>query len=491
MLLRKLDNILRRDVAQYPLNLLGVHPPASGDNLASNILSNGSSAVKAQEQRSLELGLRTLDLGVRDGLRDAGPLTEREVDEIVDLGELVGDEVDTPETGVRVGGREGHEGLGEIVLVHKGREARAEVGSVAHGAVPVANDGLGDESGEVVGRLPRDTLDGNGNVGGVHGVVTETDLRADEVGLGAAGSTNELGLGGGLELAKVLLGELDEGLVGNATSADKDHAVRLVVVGDVLGEVVLLDGEDVLAGAEDGAAESLALEGGSVKVVEDNLLNLLVNLLLLAENDVPLALDGGLLELGVLEDIGKNLDSLGGIVLERPGKVDCVLALPNPSALRPSESISNPYRSVRIQVSAHVLNLELELLLCPALGALEGEMLKEVRNTVRLVGLSPAARIDPDTARRSLRIGRVLGRDLLRVSQGPAFVVSRPPLGLTVKPFLRVVVWVTWPGTFVGLGADVSATAAKPLLSAGVRLRRALVRPNLATLAAAAIAGRW
>ena len=36
----------------------------------------------------------------------------------------------------------------------KGAESAAEVGSVTHGAVPVSNNGLGNESGEVVWVLP-------------------------------------------------------------------------------------------------------------------------------------------------------------------------------------------------------------------------------------------------------------------------------------------------------------------------------------------------
>lgn len=39
-----------------------------------------------------------LDLGLGDGLREAGPFAECEVDEVVDAGEFIGDEVDSPET---------------------------------------------------------------------------------------------------------------------------------------------------------------------------------------------------------------------------------------------------------------------------------------------------------------------------------------------------------------------------------------------------------
>jgi hypothetical protein len=115
--------------------------------------------------------------------------------------------------------------------------------------------------------------------------------------------------------------------VGNATGSGENHAVGGVVVLDVVDELGAGNVTDVLAGAEDGAAKGLVLEGSGVQVVEDNLLNLLLDLLGLSENDVALALDGGLLELGVLQNIGQDVDGLGNIGVEGLGKVDGVLAL--------------------------------------------------------------------------------------------------------------------------------------------------------------------
>jgi len=125
----------------------------------------------------------------------------------------------------------------------------------------------------------------------------------------------------------VLLGKANELLVGDTTSTNQDHAVSGVVGLDVVGQVLPGDGLDVLPGAEDGATEGLALVSGGVKVVKDNLLELLVNLLLLAQDHIALTLDGGGLQLGVLEDIGEDVDGLGNIVVEGLGIVDGVLAL--------------------------------------------------------------------------------------------------------------------------------------------------------------------
>lgn len=247
--------------------------------------------------------------------------------EVVDAGELVGYEVDSPETGVAVGGGEGHEAVGEVVFVHEAGKLAAHVGSVAHGLVPVADNGLGNERGEVVIVLPTDTLDGDGDVGGGDGVVTDADLGANEVGLGLGGLSGGVGggvLGTGGQATEVLLGKLDKLLVRDATSTDEDHAVGGVVGLDVADEVVTLDALDVLGRAQDGASKGLVLEGNGVEVVKHDLLELLVDLLGFAEDNIALTLDRLRLELGVLEDIGKNVDGSGDIGVEGLSIVDGV-----------------------------------------------------------------------------------------------------------------------------------------------------------------------
>jgi hypothetical protein len=87
-------------------------------------------------------------------------------------------------------------------------------------------------------------------------------------------------------------------------------------------------------------------------------------------------------------------------------------------------------RSIRIQVSAHVLDLELQLLLCSLRGPLrtvsashlvyqsrvstnlEGEMLEKVCSAIALVRFRATSSIDPHAYRRCLGPGRVLGGNL-------------------------------------------------------------------------------
>lgn len=209
-------------------------------------------------------------------------------------------------------------------------ELATHVWSIAHGLIPVTDDSLGNESSEVVLVLPRDTLDSNGDVGSWDGVVTDADLGADELWLAlllVGDRGGGLGVWLGREAGEVLLGELDELGVWDTAGTDEDHAVSGVVGLDVVDEVLSLDALDVLGGAEDGAAEWLSLESGGVEVVEDNFLELLVNLLGLSEDNVTLALNGGLLELGVLEDVGKDVDGCWNIGIECLCVIYSVLAL--------------------------------------------------------------------------------------------------------------------------------------------------------------------
>lgn len=95
-----------------------------------------------------------------------------------------------------------------------------------------------------------------------------------------------------------------------------------------------------------------------MQVVKDNLFILLLDLFLLPENDIALPLDRRLFKLGVLENVGEDVDGLGDVLVERLGVVDGLLA-----------------GGVGVEVGAEVFDFQLELGLRPGLGALEGEVL--------------------------------------------------------------------------------------------------------------------
>jgi hypothetical protein len=140
-------------------------------------------------------------------------------------------------------------------------------------------------------------------------------------------------------------------------------------------------------------------------------------------------------------------------------------------------------------VATHVLDLKLELRLGALLGALEGQVLEEVCGTIGLVGLGARTGIDPDTDGAGLGVGRVLSRDLMGVwsAEDARMIVLRANgagMVRTVKPLLRVVLWVVvlWTGVArlrvrpacEGLRARMAFWARRPWLRLIASLRDAM-----------------
>ena len=357
---------------------------ADGRSRGTHVLGDGGGSVETQQQTGLQLRLGTLNLDRSGGERHSGPFSEGKVGQVVDDGEaaessdknrqfrdyvsecdiarpvnsLLGGHVDSPETSVRVRRREAHKAVGQVVARDDVRQLGAQQRARTQTSVPVAHDAAHDHHGEVVGRLPTDTLDGDGKVQCGGGVVTDSDLgtREDALGLsGLAERDRRRGLGKGSE---VLGGKLAELLVIDGTSTDKNHSVGGVVGVDVRLKVTLGDGVDVVLGSKNGLTQRLTGESNSVQVVENDLLQLLVNLLLLPEDNIPLPFDGILLQLGVLQDVRDDTDGAGHVLLESLGVVDGLLS-----------------RSVGVQVGTNVLDLELKGTLGSVLGSLESHVL--------------------------------------------------------------------------------------------------------------------
>lgn len=71
LLLRKSHDVLGGNGIDGTLNLARARAAAGCDNLATNILGQGSGAIQRQQDGSLQLGLGTLGLGLGNGLRKA------------------------------------------------------------------------------------------------------------------------------------------------------------------------------------------------------------------------------------------------------------------------------------------------------------------------------------------------------------------------------------------------------------------------------------
>ena len=165
--------------------------------------------------------------------------------------------------------------------------------------------------------------------------------------------------------AKVLLSELAEFSMVDSTSAGKHHAGSLVVGLNIVDQVVPGDRLDILGRAQDGSAKRSALVGDCVKMVENNLLQVHLDLLHLSQDNTTLTLDLLLAEGGVGQDVTQDLD--GSVKVAR--QTLCV-----EDGLLPA--------GVGVQVSAHVLHLQLEAGLGPLGGSFEGHVLQKVSHSI-------------------------------------------------------------------------------------------------------------
>lgn len=303
------------------------------------------------------------------------------MDEVIDAGDVVGYEIDTPETtspvndslltgepycrylpSVRITRRKAHEAVRQLVLVHKRAEFATEIRRATHCPVPIANDSLSDQRGEVVRILPANTLNRNGNICSWHGVVPNADFTTNKVGLDLRGSRNCLR---GRQLRKVLLRQINKLVMRNTTGTNKHHAICGVIGLDVSRKIVTRYAFNIRSGPQDCASERLVLECSSMEMVEDDFFQLFVHFFLFAENDVALALDGRVLELAVLEDVGEDVNGGWDVGVEGFGVVDCVFALLRSQNECKTYRIESTYRGISVQMPTHILNLKLQLLLCP------------------------------------------------------------------------------------------------------------------------------
>lgn len=76
VLLGKVHDVLGGDGTNNSLDLGWGHAAAGGDELSANVLGDGGSAVKGEEEGGFELGLGALDFGFADVGGEAGPFLQ-------------------------------------------------------------------------------------------------------------------------------------------------------------------------------------------------------------------------------------------------------------------------------------------------------------------------------------------------------------------------------------------------------------------------------
>mmetsp|Transcript_29054 Transcript_29054/g.53396 ORF Transcript_29054/g.53396 Transcript_29054/m.53396 type:complete len:452 (-) Transcript_29054:12-1367(-) len=363
-------------------------------------------AVLVEEEGGLELILGADNITLLDIESGLGEVVH-DVVRVVVATIPISNTVNTEETSVVVVGVEGHEGVSKTLGSDTLDEVTARVLANSAVLVPTTEHGLENHQGNRIGVSPGRTLEGDGDSAlsgiGVTIVNIRTSVKGGLLRNERANSGAVVLIGDG---AEGRLSELDKGIVVDGTGSGEDHAGAPVVSLNVLNEVITGDAANVLLRTKDGTTKRGVLESSSMEVVKDLLVGLLVNLLHFPEDDAALTVDGLLIKLGVQKNVGEDIDSVRDILAHNLGIVAGLLTA-----------------SVSIELTTHVLNLDLKVTNSALLGTLEEKVLKEVSGTIVSIILKPASRVNPNT-----NGGGLSKRDVL--SGNPQTVGKSGNLGL-------------------------------------------------------------
>ena len=128
---------------------------------------------------------------------------------------------------------------------------------------------------------------------------------------GAAGEARRLGRidRAGGKRAEPGLGHLDQPLMLDLAGGDQGDAAGAIAAAPPVVQILDRDGVDARLVAEDRAAERLVVIGGGPEIVEDDVGRRVPRLAQLLEDDVLLALEVGLDEMRVEDQVRDQLDS--------------------------------------------------------------------------------------------------------------------------------------------------------------------------------------
>lgn len=367
----EIDNVSGSDLVDAVVHFSGGDASAKGSVLTAEIVDDSGGSINGKEEGGLQLVASASDFEFGNREAESSPLLkdgDQQVFQVV----VVGDGGDSKEASVVVAGGERRHALGELLLGDEFVEVRTGVLSSSRVNIEGADQRLENHESVVVRVRPGAAFESDGELDVLLVRVEDGGLRADELGGGNGGNLSGRG-----EASESLGSEIDELLVLHSSSSDENHSVGGVVVLDVLEDVSSLDASDVLRWAKDGVTQRALLESDRVEVVENDLLVTGFDLLHFSKNHRTLSLNALLGEKRVLDNVGEKVDGLRNILLERS-----------------SEEAGDLARSVGIQRSAKVLDLNLQLLSRSAGGALESKMLEEVSGTVVFLSLERATGIN-------------------------------------------------------------------------------------------------
>lgn len=106
-------------------------------------------------------------------------------------------------------------------------------------------------------------------------------------------------------------------------------------------------------------------------MIENNFLQLLVNLFRFSQDNIAFSLNCFRLEFRVCKDIGKDIDGGRDIGIKGFGVIYGILTLLLILALILAPRSIQTYRCIGIEMTTHILDFQLQLLLCSVAGTLK------------------------------------------------------------------------------------------------------------------------
>ncbi len=188
--------------------------------------------------------------------------------------------------------------------------------------------------------------------------------------------------------------ERDELVVADVARRREHDLVVLVGTPVVAGERPLRDARDHLGGADHGASERMRAEHGLGREVVDEVVRRVLDHRDLLEHDLALGVDVG--ELRAEDHVRHHVERALEPVVGDPRVEHGSLA-----------------RRRGVQLAAELVEDLRDLLRRVARGALEEQVLDEVRDACARVGLVARARADPEAERDRADAGNALGDDAL------------------------------------------------------------------------------
>ena len=95
---RKVHDVLLGNGADDLFDFFGAHAASGRDDLPADVFGHGRGAVQGEQEGGLELCLCPLGFRLGDVVGQSRPFSHREMDEVIDLGLVLRNEVDAPKT---------------------------------------------------------------------------------------------------------------------------------------------------------------------------------------------------------------------------------------------------------------------------------------------------------------------------------------------------------------------------------------------------------